>query len=141
MKLHIVIYITANALSDKILFLKFWVKVLMANQIENLPKRNTSKKNGNRHHNSLQEDTIVLVWVASMPKVPNVTKLQNLGKKEVRHKFNFLHKDKNQGFLQADTIVFGGHNQACPKYPKRQVFAMFLQLLLSPWLIVEMWPA
>ena len=64
MKLHIVIYITANALSDKILFLKFWVKVLMANQIENLLKRNTSKKNGNRHQNSLQEDTIVLVWVA-----------------------------------------------------------------------------
>ena len=53
-----------------------------------------------------------------MPKVPKVTKLQNLGKKEVRHKFNFLHEDKNQRFLEVDTIVFGGHNQACPKYPK-----------------------
>ena len=76
-----------------------------------------------------------------MPKVPKVTKLQNLGKKEVRHKFNFLHEDKNQSFLEADTIVFGGHDKACPKYPKQQVFAIFLQLLLNPWLIVEMWPA
>ena len=75
-----------------------------------------------------------------MPKVPKVTKLQNLGKKEVRHKFNFLHEDKNQSFLEADTIVFGGHNQTCPKYPK-QVFALFLKLLLNPWLTVKMWPA
>ena len=45
-----------------------------------------------------------------MPKVPKVTKLQNLGKKEVRYKFNFLHEDKNRSFLEADTIVFGGHN-------------------------------
>ena len=76
-----------------------------------------------------------------MPKVPKVTKLQNLRKKEVRHKFNFLDEDKNQNFLEADTIVFGGHDKACPKYPKQQVFAIFLQLLLKPWLIIEMWPA
>ena len=48
-----------------------------------------------------------------MPKVPKVTKLQNLWKKEVRHKFNFLHEDKNQSFVEADTLVFGGHDQAC----------------------------
>ena len=74
---------------------------------------------------------ILLFWCGwpGMPKVPKVTKLQNLGKKEVRHKFNFLHEDKNQSFLEADTIVFGGHNQACPKYPKQQVFAIFLQYL------------
>ena len=76
-----------------------------------------------------------------MPKVPKVTKLQNLGKKEVRHKFNFLHEDKNQNFLEADTIVFGGHAKACPKYPKQEGFAIFLQLLLDHWLIVEIWPA
>ena len=45
-----------------------------------------------------------------MPKVPKVTKLQNLGKKEVRHKFHFFHGDKNQSFLEAYTIAFGGHN-------------------------------
>ena len=44
MKLHIVIYVTANALSDKMLFLKIWVKMLMANHIENLLKRNTQKR-------------------------------------------------------------------------------------------------
>ena len=76
-----------------------------------------------------------------MPKVPKVTKLQNLGKKEVRHKFNFLCEDKNQSFLEADAIVLGGHNQACPKSSKQQVFGIFLQLLLNLWLIVEMWPA
>ena len=64
MKHHTVIYFTANLLSDKILFLKLWVKMLMANQIENLLKRNISRKKGNRHQNFLQEDTIVLVWVA-----------------------------------------------------------------------------
>ena len=40
-----------------------------------------------------------------------------------------MHKDKNQSFLEADNIVFGGHNQACPKYPKLQVLAIFLQYL------------
>ena len=73
-----------------------------------------------------------------MPKVLKVTKMQNLGKKEVRHKFNFLLEDKSQSFLEADTIVLGGHNQACQKYSKQQVFAIFLQLLLNLWLIVEM---
>ena len=67
-----------------------------------------------------------------MPKVPKVTKSRNLGKKEVRHKFNFLHEDKTQSFLEADTIVFGGHNQACPKYPKQQVFAIFFAASLEP---------
>ena len=76
-----------------------------------------------------------------MPKVPKVTKLQNFGKKEVRYEFNILHEDKNQSFFEADTIVFGGQDQACPKFPKQQVFAIFLQLFLNPWLIVEMWPA
>ena len=42
-----------------------------------------------------------------------------------------MHEDEIQSFLEAeaDTIVFGGHNQACPKYPKQQVFAIFLQYL------------
>ena len=40
-----------------------------------------------------------------MPKVPKVTKSQNLGKKEVRHKFNILLEGKSQSFLEADTMV------------------------------------
>ena len=66
-----------------------------------------------------------------MPKVPKVTKFQNLGKKEVRHKFNFLHEDKNQSFFGADIIVFGDHSQACPKYLKQQVFAIFFATSLE----------
>ena len=54
-----------------------------------------------------------------------VTKLQNLGKKEVRRKLNFMHEDKNQSFHEADTIIFGGHIQACSEYPDQQVFAIF----------------
>ena len=67
-----------------------------------------------------------------MPKVPKVTKLQNLGKKEVRHKFNFLHEDKNQSFLEADTMVFSGPNQTFPKYPKKHVLAIFFAASLEP---------
>ena len=63
-----------------------------------------------------------------MPKESKVTILQNLDKKVVRDKFYFLHDDKHQGFLEADTIVFGGHSQSCPKYPK-QVFSISSQYL------------
>ena len=38
-----------------------------------------------------------------------------------------MHEDKLQSFLEADTIVFGGHSQVCPKYPKQQVFEISLQ--------------
>ena len=64
-----------------------------------------------------------------------------LGKNRLRHESNILHEDKNQSFLEADTIVFGDHNQTCPKYPKQQVFALFLKLLLNPWLTIKMWLA
>ena len=30
----------------------------------------------------------------------------------------FLHEDKHQSFLQAGSIVFTVHNQACSKYQK-----------------------
>ena len=40
-----------------------------------------------------------------------------------------MRKNKNQSFLEAGTIIFGGHNQACPKYPKQQDFAIVLQYL------------
>ena len=141
MKHHVVIYFTANPLSDKILLLKLWVKMLIANHIQNINIVISQERSviGTK----IPYRMILLFWCGwpGMPKVPKVTKLQNLGKKEVRHKFNFLHEDKNQSFLEADTMVFSGHNQACPKYPKQHVLAIFLQLLLNPWLIVEMWPA
>ena len=40
-----------------------------------------------------------------------------------------MNEDKNHSFLEAGTIVFSGHSQACLKYPKQQVFAIFLRYL------------
>ena len=47
-----------------------------------------------------------------MLKVPKITRLQYF-KKEVRDKFDVLHANKHQIFLQVDTISFDGHSQAC----------------------------
>ena len=43
---------------------------------------------------------------------------QQYFKKEVSDVFDFSHDDKHQIFLQVDINIFGGHSQACPKYPK-----------------------
>ena len=37
-------------------------------------------------------------------------------KKEVRDEVDFLHADKHQSFLQGDTIIIDGHDQAVTKY-------------------------
>ena len=42
-------------------------------------------------------------------------------KKEVIDKYDFLHEDKYQSFLQDGSIVFTYYSQACPKHPKQQV--------------------
>ena len=36
-------------------------------------------------------------------------------KKEGWDKFDFLHEDNHQSFLQARSTVFTGHSHACPK--------------------------
>ena len=36
-----------------------------------------------------------------------------------------LHADKHQIILQINTINLVGHGQACPMYPKQQVFKIF----------------
>ena len=38
--------------------------------------------------------------------------------KEVSDKYNFLCEDKILSFLEVGTIIFTGHNWACPKYPQ-----------------------
>ena len=38
---------------------------------------------------------------------------------------NFLPADKDESFLQVDNITLGVHSQACPKYPKQQVYNIF----------------
>ena len=56
-----------------------------------------------------------------MPKLPKITSvlffLQYL-KKEVRDKVDFVHADKHESFLQIDTMIFDGDDQAFPKFPK-----------------------
>ena len=37
-------------------------------------------------------------------------------KKKVKDKYDILHEDKHQSFLQAGSIAFTDHSQACPKY-------------------------
>ena len=38
---------------------------------------------------------------------------------------DFLHADKHEGFQQVDIITLGVRCQACPKYPKQQVYNIF----------------
>ena len=59
-----------------------------------------------------------------MPKVSKVTSLQyycNISRK-VKDKYDFLHGDKHQNFLQSGVIVSIGHSHSCPKYSKYQDF-------------------
>ena len=39
-------------------------------------------------------------------------------KKEVSDEFDILHVDKNESYLQIDTLIFDGFGQAFPKFPK-----------------------
>ena len=95
MKNHIVIYFTASPLSEKIPFLncasKFsWPIVFRISLSVMSQERSVISI-------KIPYRTILLLWCGwpGMPKAPKVTKLQNRGKKEVRHKFNFLHEEKN----------------------------------------------
>ena len=42
---------------------------------------------------------------------------------------DFLHEDKHQSFVQANSIVFTDHSETCPKRPKQylcnSIFAIF----------------
>ena len=46
----------------------------------------------------------------------------------MRNKFDFLHENEYQSFLQAETIIFGGYRQACPDYTNDK-FEISLQYL------------
>ena len=39
-------------------------------------------------------------------------------KKDIRDEAGFFAADKHQNFLQGDTIIFDGHNQATQKFAK-----------------------
>ena len=46
-------------------------------------------------------------------------------KKEVIDEVDFLHADKDENYLQIDTMIFDGDGHAFPKFPKLQVCNVF----------------
>ena len=45
--------------------------------------------------------------------------------KSMGDEVDFLSADKDESFIQVDSITLGVHSQACPKYPKQQVYRIF----------------
>ena len=41
------------------------------------------------------------------------------------YEVDILPTDKHESFLQAHSIILGARSQACPKYPKQQVYNVF----------------
>ena len=75
-----------------------------------------------KHQRFLQIDTIILyACVARHAQITQNNKffisLQYL-KKEVSDEVDILHVDKNESYLQIDTVIFDGFGQAFPKFPK-----------------------
>ena len=44
----------------------------------------------------------------------------------MRDEVDFWPADKHESFLQGDNISLGVCSQACPQYPKRQVYKIFV---------------
>ena len=75
------------------------------------------------HINIKVSNKLILLVLVKLPKHVQSTQNNKLAisqeyfKKEMKAKFDFLHEDKSQTFLQVDTVNFCGHVQSCPKYP------------------------
>ena len=63
MKHHIGMHISLQLLIRQNSLSQVLVKMLFPSQIEDSLKSNISKRSLNRHQNSLQEDTVLLMWV------------------------------------------------------------------------------
>ena len=55
-----------------------------------------------------------------MPKVPKIISLYifAISPKNIRYEVDFLPVDKQESFLQDDSITLDVHSQACSKYQK-----------------------
>ena len=60
-----------------------------------------------------------------MPKAPKISLLIFAVFPE-KHEIDFLPAEKRKEFLQIDSITLGMHRQAFPKYPKQQVYNIFV---------------
>ena len=81
-----------------------------------------------KYRNLLQVDTIILVVLPDIPRVPKnkFAYLATSSKKHGGGEVEFLSADKHKNFLQVDNITLGVHIQACIKYPKQQVYNIFV---------------
>ena len=63
-----------------------------------------------------------------MPKVPKLKSLHILAisPEKLGDEVDFLFEDKDESFLQVDSITLGVCSQACPRYPKQQVYNIFI---------------
>ena len=60
-----------------------------------------------------------------MPKAPKISLLIFAVFPE-KHEIDCLPADKRKEFLQIDSITLGVHRQTFPKYPKQQVYYIFV---------------
>ena len=63
-----------------------------------------------------------------MPKVPKIRSLHIFAISPENHggEVDFLPANTHENFLQVESITLGWHSQACPKYPKQQVYNIFV---------------
>ena len=54
-------------------------------------------------------------------------------KKEVCEEVDFLYTDKNESFLQLDTMIFDDDGQTFPRFPKQQVSNVFRITYKRSW--------
>ena len=56
-----------------------------------------------------------------LSKITSLLFLCNILRKKVRGEVAFLHADKDESYLQIDTMIFDGDGQAFLNFPKQQV--------------------
>ena len=63
-----------------------------------------------------------------MPKVPKIRSLHIFAicPDSDGDEVDFLSADKHESFLQVDTITLGVQSQACSKYPKEEIYNIYV---------------
>ena len=76
----------------------------------------------------IQTDTMILMGIVKHSQSSQNSKFTmslQYFKREVRDKVDFLYADKHQSFLQGDTIITDGHDQAFSKYSNNRFANIF----------------
>ena len=59
------------------------------------------------------------------PSTQNKLAYTQYFQKSMGDEVDFLSADKDESFVQVDSITLGVPSQACPKYPKQQAYRIF----------------